>query len=441
MSLSDEKMLFAFQFWNNEFDWYTPNGHPEDWMINGKKTIPYSHQEFYFEKNSEDIKLKGRQGDFLLNSKQIETKLLSNIPVNQKYILPIFIHRIDYFENNRLIGFKYLLPRVIDDVKNNLAKIVLFFPYEGNTSIRCKKTYGDQITDGMLILDQWCKEFNFTKNQVYFIQANLLATQFNDRVSYYTSIGIDTFIDWIPENFVKKKVKSLKFNPTDEKHLFLSYNRNLRTHRKLLLLKLLQYDLFDKGLISCGENLHYGNTIRDLDAYNSLDLAPYLQDLSKITPLTIDINLEKDNPAVQLTFEHYEKTFISVIAETHFESDILFRSEKIFKPLAIGHPFIVLSSPGFLKSLKDLGFRTFDKWIDESYDREENLLTRITKIIKELKKFSNMNKDELIKIRKEMETNTLFNIAYFHFLSMAEKKPHDTTAIRTIRKIWKELTQ
>jgi hypothetical protein len=49
MSLSDEKMLFAFQFWNNEFDWYTPNGHPEDWMINGKKEIPFSHGEYYFE--------------------------------------------------------------------------------------------------------------------------------------------------------------------------------------------------------------------------------------------------------------------------------------------------------------------------------------------------------------------------------------------------------
>jgi hypothetical protein len=43
-------------------------------------------------------------------------------------------------------------------------------------------------------------------------------------------------------------------------------------------------------------------------------------------------------------------------------------SEKIFKPLAFQHPFIVYGSEGTLRYLQALGFETFDNLWDESYD-------------------------------------------------------------------------
>ena len=50
----------------------------------------------------------------------------------------------------------------------------------------------------------------------------------------------------------------------------------------------------------------------------------------------------------------------------------IFISEKTWKPIMVGHPFIMVGNKNNLKFLKDLGYKTFDKWIDESYDDIED---------------------------------------------------------------------
>ena len=51
-------------------------------------------------------------------------------------------------------------------------------------------------------------------------------------------------------------------------------------------------------------------------------------------------------------------------------------SEKIYKPLAYQHPFVVYGSEGTLRYLKRNGFETFSNLWDESYDDVENDLAR-----------------------------------------------------------------
>ena len=50
-----------------------------------------------------------------------------------------------------------------------------------------------------------------------------------------------------------------------------------------------------------------------------------------------------------------------------------------------------------------MGYKTFDKWIDESYDNEYEYETRVELIIKELNKLRNKPLDELYKMRIEMK--------------------------------------
>ncbi len=85
----------------------------------------------------------------------------------------------------------------------------------------------------------------------------------------------------------------------------------------------------------------------------------------------------------------YDRTAFSVVVESWMRSDAYFAnpgkpqpnafvrlrpnyrtevSEKIFKPLAFQHPFIVYGSEGTLRYLQDTGFETFDNLWDESYD-------------------------------------------------------------------------
>jgi len=75
----------------------------------------------------------------------------------------------------------------------------------------------------------------------------------------------------------------------------------------------------------------------------------------------------------------YDRTRFSVVVESWMRSDAWFAnpeypnyrtevSEKIFKPLAYQHPFIVYGSEGTLRYLQSIGFETFDNLWDEGYD-------------------------------------------------------------------------
>jgi len=78
----------------------------------------------------------------------------------------------------------------------------------------------------------------------------------------------------------------------------------------------------------------------------------------------------------------YIDTYFSLITETVCaESAYSFRTEKMAKPLAMGHPFIVASTPGFYRDLHNLGFHTFSHIIDESFDSIENAQQRLDRVI------------------------------------------------------------
>jgi hypothetical protein len=64
-------------------------------------------------------------------------------------------------------------------------------------------------------------------------------------------------------------------------------------------------------------------------------------------------------------------TWVSVVSEASFaDSDnTIFISEKMFKPIACMHPFIVVGNKGSLTKLKEMGYKTFEGFIDESYDQ------------------------------------------------------------------------
>ena len=76
----------------------------------------------------------------------------------------------------------------------------------------------------------------------------------------------------------------------------------------------------------------------------------------------------------------YLDTYFSLITETVFEYPYSFRTEKLWKPVAIGHPFIVASNCGYYRDLHKLGFRTFGHLIDESFDLVDNNQQRLEHI-------------------------------------------------------------
>lgn len=124
------------------------------------------------------------------------------------------------------------------------------------------------------------------------------------------------------------------------------------------------------------------NLRRDHRDLAALEFMPYLND-SLWTYLERGQSLPEDPITMDQSvspwgFDHrgfieswYADTAFSMVIESRVE-DRLFVSEKIFKPLRHGHPFMVYGSPGILQYLRDQGFQTFATELDESYDVIEN---------------------------------------------------------------------
>lgn len=77
----------------------------------------------------------------------------------------------------------------------------------------------------------------------------------------------------------------------------------------------------------------------------------------------------------------YANTQIEVVLETLFDDDRIQLTEKILRPIACGHPFILVSTPGCLKYLRSYGFKTFSSVFDEGYDEEIDPVTRLKLIV------------------------------------------------------------
>jgi len=92
--------------------------------------------------------------------------------------------------------------------------------------------------------------------------------------------------------------------------------------------------------------------------------------------------------------EIYTDSYIHIITETNFKKDI-FPTEKIINPMVVLQPFILLGAPGYLKYIKELGFKTFDGFIDESYDNEPDDAKRFEMICSEIKRLSEISLDEI----------------------------------------------
>ena len=78
--------------------------------------------------------------------------------------------------------------------------------------------------------------------------------------------------------------------------------------------------------------------------------------------------------------EAYIDTYFSLVTETVFEYPYSFRTEKIWKPVVMGHPWIAVANQGYYRDMRNLGYKTFGHVIDESFDQIENNQDRIERI-------------------------------------------------------------
>lgn len=114
----------------------------------------------------------------------------------------------------------------------------------------------------------------------------------------------------------------------------------------------------------------------------------------------------------------YNRFFVDIVCETYFTGDVFFPTEKTWRAIATKTPFVVQGPNHFLKRLRMLGFKTFDRWWDESYDEDsyDYKLEAIVRIINEIDKL------DINKVYAEMESVLDHNLEVFKSLNVYKIK-------------------
>jgi hypothetical protein len=83
-----------------------------------------------------------------------------------------------------------------------------------------------------------------------------------------------------------------------------------------------------------------------------------------------------------LPIDMYNQAYFNLVVETDIPQRFGFLlSEKTIKCLITGMPFVLVTTPYFLKHLRELGFHTYSELWDESYDDEIDYAKRIDRIV------------------------------------------------------------
>lgn len=192
------------------------------------------------------------------------------------------------------------------------------------------------------------------------------------------------------------------FDRINKPYKFLFLNGRGRPHRRYLLERLKQTSVLDQSLWTMLDSKPAPQSFYQLHDANGIDIfstpapirhLPKEYEVDRYRDSVIDSVLigrtmikqelfKQEWGEIYLTPEPYIDTYFSLVTETiSYESDYSFRTEKIAKPLAMGHPFIVAANRGFYRDLHNMGFKTFSDLIDESFDDIDDAQLRMDRIV------------------------------------------------------------
>lgn len=257
-------------------------------------------------------------------------------------------------------------------------------------------------------------KYNIPSSQVIFMSNMFDANQYNKqaakkyntdpcRIFYFSALEYMLY-----HRALRNEPKSLEIKHYDKK--FLNLNRRWREHRPLTVLLLRYQNLLDKGYVSFGPCENHGDWDKIWDGlYVGAIGNQYLtqaimesKDIKNMAPLYLDTDELHTNRAELETSTHkfYQNSYFSLVSETTFynrniEQSSRFITEKTFKPIAMKHPFVLISIAKSLEVLKFLGYKSFHPFINESYDNELDDNKRLLMVLDEVKRLCNLKYYEL----------------------------------------------
>ena len=199
---------------------------------------------------------------------------------------------------------------------------------------------------------------------------------------------------------------------------FLSLNQTIKQHRMEHVYHLIKHSLHEHGLINASwiregvrQCTQYRNEPeKDLRFIHNEKNYHMLIHTDIVLPLTADHDFTKQHPDHldggkskdgYYTKDLFTRTLLSFVTESEFvQQRGLFVSEKTYKVLLAGHPFIVLAPQGTLAYLESEGFHTNLCNIDTTYDKLVTDRDRFAGAHRSLENWINIPREEKINLIK-----------------------------------------
>ena len=274
-----------------------------------------------------------------------------NYPATSFYPIALgwFNFGIDYFE---------LLPADIFMAVQTGRLRILFYYHEGDNPARITQRLDKLITKWAMPTD--CYTVVSSNSAADYVD-NCVA--FQDSELWY---------------WHRNETPALPVHNSPRSHEFTALVRLHKWWRAAVMSDLKQHGVLDHSYWSYCEGETGHDTIDDcpieLDSVTGLrdnvqtfmQHAPYFAD-------DLDQNQRNDH---SVNVDHFfTDAYCNIVLETMFDYDQsggVLLSEKTFKPIKHGQLFFIAGAAGSLQVLRDLGYRTFDNVLDNSYDLEQN---------------------------------------------------------------------
>jgi hypothetical protein len=127
-----------------------------------------------------------------------------------------------------------------------------------------------------------------------------------------------------------------------------------------------------------------------------IDLTPPEHDIKHPIIWPFDLTIDySGNANYNIRADWYKKIALDVVTETVFCYPYPYITEKTLRAIANKRMFIILGAPGILSILHSKGFKTFNDFIDESYDTELDPKKRFFMVVNEVQKICNLPIDDI----------------------------------------------
>lgn len=311
------------------------------------------------------------------------------------------IDPIKFFGDEGFFEMDPCPENVLQRIREKTAYLFITVPYESPLQF-----------ERLIKIHSYFKRHNLPASQVIYFTCCLNGSEVYGK--YCSSIGEQPLcqIEYIAENLwinchLSQKYSSLEYTPGFRKKSFLMFNRRWlgHAHRTLFLYNIYKMNMLDSFYMSFTKtdvdhrDIKYSTAVNNqyrnfyYKPNNPLDYT-LLEELENKLPLVLDTD---DLVSGALMYDVFDKTksfyddsFVHIVSETYFNTEIIHVTEKTYKPMIYRQPFVMLGPPNTLRKLRELGFKTFHEIWDESYDEMFDHTERFYKILQLCKTLHDM---------------------------------------------------